>query len=719
MNGDFGYMEEGRLGRAYDFRLLKRLGIYAVPYKKTILTCLIIAISLTLLDLSLPYLSKVAIDEFILTSWHRVDLSGFTAGEKDLFLKKYGKLLELPGSTNQAGLIPDNLIKKIDPVDLRQYRERGVISGNRLYKIPVKPDNAGSHLEKWRDPLQAGGNYIAVPVEEIGKLTASDIKRIRAGDFRGLAIIGLILLALVFLSFWGGYWESYLLEYIGQNIMQDIRHELFTRVQSRSVGFFEENPVGRLVTRATNDIENLNEMFKSVLVTVFKDMFILMGILLILLYINWKLALVSFIIIPFIFLFTFLFSSLMRDAFREVREKVAKLNVFQQERFSGMSIIQLFAGEDSQMKSFSKLNHENYIAGLKQIKLFAIFVPIMELFSSFTIALIIWHGGGKVISGQLSLGSLVAFISYIQMFFKPIRDISEKYNIMQLAMASTERIFESMDSGKEDPEPEFPVKPGALKGHIEFKNVSFSYVKGVPVLKDISFEIKPGEMVAVVGATGAGKTTLASLIERFYNPDEGTILLDGIDLRNLSGEDLRSRIGLVMQDVFIFSGNIMDNISMGREYLTEENVMKAAGDANALRFIKRLPGGFRHEVSEGGSTLSGGERQLLSFARALAASPGILILDEATSSIDPETEYYIQEAITGMTRMRTTLVIAHRLSTIRKADRIIVMHNGTIHEQGTHEELMTRDGIYYKLNKFREYSESPVQDAAVNELNDN
>jgi ATP-binding cassette, subfamily B, multidrug efflux pump len=708
MNQDFGYMEEGRLGKVYDLRLLKRLTRYAASYKKTIIICLMVAVSLTILDLSLPYLSKVAIDDFILSSWRLVDLSRFSKKDRVLFINKYGSLLETSSSEASTALIPDNDVKKIDPKDLHQYSELGVISDQRLYKVSV--DESRDRSKKWQNPVGIGGGYIAVPVEEIGRLDLRDIKKVRAADFRGLAVIGVILLALVMLSFWGGYWESYLLEYIGQNIMQDIRNELFKTIQSRTVGFFEENPVGRLVTRVTNDIENLNEMFKSVLVTVFKDIFILAGVLVILLYINWKLALASFVVIPFIFLFTFLFSSLMREAFREMREKVAKLNVFQQERFSGMRIIQLFAGEDSQMKDFKKLNHENYLAGMKQIRLFAVFVPVMELFSSFTIALIIWHGGGKAIKGQLSLGSLVAFISYIQMFFKPIRDISEKYNIMQLAMASTERIFEFMDYGKEAPEPDSPIEPGILKGHLEFKNVFFSYIKGTPVLKDVSFEIRPGEMVAVVGATGAGKTTLASLIERFYDPDSGSILIDGIDIKRISRNDLRSRIGLVMQDVFIFSGDIMENISLGREDLAEENIRDAIRDANAGRFIELLSDGIRHEVSEGGSTLSGGERQLLSFARALAANPGILILDEATSSVDPETERYIQEAIAGMTKKRTTMVIAHRLSTIRKADRIIVMHNGTIREQGTHEELMNKGGLYHKLNKFREYSESSFQD---------
>jgi len=706
MHQDFGYMEEGRLGRPYNLRLLKRLARYAAPYSGTVLGCLMLALSLTLLDLSLPYLSKVAIDEFILSSWYRLNLSGLEQEDRELFLQKYGYLIEKSGSGSHTELISNSNIKKIDPADLRGYREKGVIMDRHLYKVFMDDDGTDAGFHTRLNPAEAGDGYMAVPVEEINRLDSTDIKAIREGDFRGLALIGIVLLVLVILSFWGGYWEEYLLEYIGQNIMQDIRNDLFRRIQARAVGFFEENPVGRLVTRVTNDIENLNEMFKSVLVTVFKDIFIFAGVLIILLYINWRLALASFIILPFIFVFTFLFSSLMREAFREIREKVAKLNVFQQERFSGMRIIQLFAGEDHQMRSFSDLNHENFLAGMRQIKLFAVFVPVMELFSSFTIALIIWHGGGKVIGDQLSLGSLVAFISYIQMFFKPIRDISEKYNIMQLAMASTERIFESMDSGREEHDSETPAPPSALKGRIEFRDVSFSYVKGVPVLRDISFEIKPGEMVAIVGATGAGKTTIAGLIERFYSPDRGSILLDGIDIRAIPRETIRSGIGLVMQDVFIFSGTIRENISLGRDYLAEQDIIDAVRDANASRFIEKFPDGLNHSLSEGGSTLSGGERQLLSFARALASRPGILILDEATSSVDPETERYIQDAILGMTRTRTTLVIAHRLSTIRKADRIIVMHRGKIYEQGAHEELMTKGGIYYKLNRFREYSES-------------
>jgi ATP-binding cassette subfamily B multidrug efflux pump len=440
-------------------------------------------------------------------------------------------------------------------------------------------------------------------------------------------------------------------------------------------------------------------MFKSVVITVFKDVFVLAGILVILLYLNWRLALMCFILIPFIFGLTFLFSRMAREVFRELRATVARINSFLQERVTGMGVIQLFVRERFQMDTFEGINRESYLAGMKQIRVFAIFMPIMELFSSIAVALLIWHGGAKVIGGDLTLGTLVAFISYIQMFFKPIRDISEKYNIMQAAMASTEKIFEFMDLREEIPEHESPQIPSALKGHLVFDNVSFAYEEGHPVLKDISFEVKPGETVAVVGATGAGKTTLVNLLERFYDPDSGAVFLDGIDLRKWSMNELHRNLGICMQDVFIFAGNVADNISLGRKQINTHAVEQAAIKANAFPFIRRFENGFQQELGEGGATLSGGERQLLSFARALASDPPVLILDEATSSVDPKTEQIIQDAISRMAAKRTTLVVAHRLSTIRDADRILVMHGGRICEQGKHEELMALGGIYYKLNR--------------------
>ncbi len=701
MWGEYGYMEEGPLGKPYNFRLLRRLAQYAIPYKKVIALGLLLSILVTLLDLTGPYLSKVAIDRYILSSWHTVHLSAMTRTDQRDFMRTRGLKLER-SEDRSYGLISHEDIKKIDPAHLHHFREKGIISQDRYYKIWPEAQDTRRFIDSGGPLLRMTDGSLAVPIEALDRLDTGQILKIRERDLKGLAMMGLLLIAILLVSFGLGYAEYYVLELTGQKIMQDIRLQLFDRMQSQALSFFDRHPVGRLVTRVTNDVENLNEMFKSVVITVFKDIFILVGILAVLLYLNWRLALVSFVILPFIFGLTLLFSHLAREAFRELRAKVAKMNAFMQERLAGMKIIQLFARESFQMGGFAKINHENYLAGMKQIRVFAVFMPIMELLSSVAVGLIIWHGGGEVIGEQLTLGSLVAFISYIQMFFKPIRDISEKYNIMQSAMASTERILEFMDHREEIPEPAEPVRPSHVEGNIQFKEISFSYNKDHPVLHDVSFEVKPGEMVAIVGATGAGKTTVVNLIERFYDPDKGAIYLDGVDIRKWSKRELRSQIGLVMQDVFIFAGSLKENISLGRDEVGRQVMERALTQANADRFIQRLPNGLDQEMSEGGSTLSAGERQLLSFGRALAYGPKVLILDEATSSVDPETERLIQEAISRITETRTTLVVAHRLSTIRKADRILVMHRGRIREQGTHEELMALGGIYYKLNRFRE-----------------
>ena len=698
MFGDYGYTEEGKLGKPYNWRILKRLARYALPYRKTIAAGLFLSILIALFDLTVPYLTKIVIDKYIVASWHRIDLDRPDDPACRELKERYGRLLE-PNRCHTGYYISNLNVKQIDPADLHLLRTRGILSADRLYRIDPGVETGGIPEEARHDAIHMADGASLIPYSALDGLPEKQVLKIRAGDITGVTVIALVFSFLILLSLGAGYAEYYLLEFTGQRMMQDIRLGLFDIMQSQAVRFFDRHPVGRLVTRATNDIENLNEMFKSVFVTVFKDLFIVMGILVILVTLNWRLALICFALLPIIFCVTLIFSSMAREAFRELRATVARINAFLQERIRGMQVIQLFVRERYQMEAFSRINRENYLAGIKQIRVFALFMPAMELFSSIAVAFLIWHGGGKVIQDELTLGTLVAFIGYIQMFFKPIRDISEKYNIMQLAMASSERIFEFMDAREIIPAPASPKAPLNVKGHLVFDNVSFAYEKGKPVLHNISFEVNPGETAAIVGATGSGKTTVVNLVERFYDPNEGSVILDGVDLREWSNERLRDTVSLCMQDVFIFAGRLADNIALGREGVTAGAVREAAETANALAFIERLPNGFEEELGEGGASLSTGERQLLSFARALANNPRLLILDEATSSVDPETERLIQGAISRMAEKRTTLIVAHRLSTIRNADRILVMHHGKIREQGTHEELMALGGIYFRLNR--------------------
>jgi ABC-type multidrug transport system fused ATPase/permease subunit len=514
-----------------------------------------------------------------------------------------------------------------------------------------------------------------------------------------LRIAFLVFLILI-ANFGFNFFQVYAMEVAGQKMMHDLRMKVFSHVQALPVSFFDKNPVGRLVTRLTNDIQNVHEMFTSVLINLFKDILLLIGIIVILLTLNQELALLSFSVLPLIFITTLLFSHRAREAFREIRLKIAQMNAFFQENFSGIRLIQLFRREEERGRRFQKINEANYLANMRQILIYAFFVPLVEILSSGAIGLLLWYGGGKVIQEAITLGALVAFLSYIRMFFQPIRDLSEKYNIMQSAMASLERIFLLFDQDRKIPELLSP-KRDEIKGDIEFKKVSFSYNGEDRVLKEVSFSVHQGETVAIVGATGAGKTSLLHLLERFYEIEEGAILLDGVDIRERDLTHLRSQIGLVMQDTFLFTGDIKENIDLGDRRVDEDRIRQAAGSVNAEKFIQRLPEGYHTKVGEGGEALSAGEKQLLAFARALYIDPKILILDEATSHVDPETERLIQEGLLRLLKGRTAIVIAHRLSTIQHADRIVVLHKGRVREIGTHVELMAEKGLYYRLYRLQ------------------
>lgn len=525
-------------------------------------------------------------------------------------------------------------------------------------------------------------------------------------DYSELIIISAMLLATLLAQAVIQYYLTYYTQYMGQKIMFDIRTRLFAHIQKLSMKFFDKTPIGRLVTRVTNDVESLNELFSSGLVMSFSDIFTIIWIFGFMFYMDFTLSMIALSTFPVLFYGAFLFRRKAREAYRDVRLHLARLNSYMQEKISGISVIQLFNKEKEELKQFSEINNDYKAANIKSIFYYAVFYPSIEFLSAVTLALIIWYGGGEVISGTLTLGVLIAFFQYTEMFFRPIRDLSEKYNIMQTAMASSERIFKLLDNDAIIKNPENPVKISDVKGEIEFKDVWFAYEDESYVLKNISFKINPGETVAIVGATGAGKTSIINILTRFYDINKGAIYLDGIDIRKFDKRDLRKYISIVLQDVFIFSGDIKNNISLGNPETTDEKIAEAAKLVGADKFISALSSKYDEEVKERGATLSVGQKQLLSFARAIAYNPQILILDEATSSIDAETEALIQNAIKRLLTGRTSIVIAHRLSTIQNASKIIVLHKGEIREMGNHRELLAKRGVYYKLYQLQYKSQN-------------
>src|SRR5579872_532123 len=637
--------EEEVLGKAYDSRLMKRLLRYLAPYKWQTITAIVAILFKAGADVLGPYLTKVAVDKYLANA--------------------------------QAA-------------------------------------NRHSFLDPWLSSR---------PLVGIGQIAA-------------------LYIALLLLSFGMEFLQTYYMQWVGQKAMFDLRSQIFAHMQRLHVGFFDRNPVGRLVTRVTTDVDAVNEMFTSGVVSIFEDIFVLAGIVGIMLLMNWKLAVITFAVLPLIGIATRMFRDRVRESYRRIRVAIARINAYLQEHVSGMVVLQLFNREERAYDKFSEVNAVHMDAYKDAILAHAIYYPVVEILSAIAIACVIWFGGNKVLQnvtalsltvrfshGTLlfhlvrnatSLGVLVAFIQYAQRFFRPIQDLSEKYNILQSAMASSERIFKLLDTPVEVTSPariEVPEGPG----RIEFDHVWFAY-RSIPtndhvgtvtpgrpaeqsstdsepdwVLRDVSFAIEPGETVAFVGHTGAGKTTIISLLMRFYDVQKGAIRIDGIDVKDMDLGDLRHRIGVVLQDPFLFSGTVASNIRLGTEGITEADVEKAAEDVNLADFIRTLPNGFNEEVRERGSTLSTGQKQLISFARALAHSPEILILDEATSSVDTETEFRVRDALSRMVEGRTSLVIAHRLSTIQRADKIIVMHKGQVREMGSPQQLLAQHGIYYKL----------------------
>lgn len=516
-------------------------------------------------------------------------------------------------------------------------------------------------------------------------------------DIPSIHGMGLLYLFIIFSAFVLNYFQVYLLQYTSSKIIFNIRQEVFSHLQKMSLSFFDKNTVGRLVTRVTNDTEALSEMYTGVLVNLFKDLFMISGAVIVMIKLSFSLSLIIFSILPFLVAGTILFTRTVRPIYREVRRKLAKINSALNENIAGIKTIQIFRKEGYIYQEFDKMNREYLDASNQQLKIYALFHPAIELLSTLGLAAILWYGGNQVLQHAMEFGVLFAFISYLKDFFRPIADMSEKYNILQAAMTSSERIFELLDTPADIPEPPYPVVIDTLAGVIEFKNVWFAYQPGEWVLKDISFKTNPGETIAIVGATGSGKSTIIHLLGRFYDIQQGEILIDGINIKDMDLNSLRRNMGMVLQDTFLFSGDMISNIRLNNPSITDEAVQNIAKYVNAHDFIQKLPKQYYEEVQERGSTLSLGQRQLIALARALAFQPSILILDEATSNIDTETESLIQDAIKKLLQGRTSIVIAHRLSTIQHAHRIIVLHKGQIRETGTHQELLEKRGIYYRL----------------------
>ena len=520
---------------------------------------------------------------------------------------------------------------------------------------------------------------------------------IKVSDFEGLDIVAGLYLAVLIASFVFQFCQSYLMQYIGQKVMFDLRSKVFAHLHRMSFSYFDKNPIGKMITRVVNDVEVLNEMLTSGLILIFSDLFTLAGIFAVMLYLDWRLTLVVCAVFPLLALATRFYRVRARDALRKNRAHVTELNSYLEENISGIETVQCFNRENPNIENFKGINRDRLKEDLRTVRYNALYMPSIDLFSSLAVGLVFWYGGGRFVQDEVQLGVLVAFIQYLQKFFEPVRDLAEKFNIIQTAMASSERIFELLDTPEQLPD-QVPSKPDfKIRGEVKFENVWFAYNDEKFILKDISFSLSEGESLAIVGATGSGKSTLVNTLCRFYDIQKGDIRFDGTSIKDINKYDLRRQIALVQQDVFLFSGNISDNIRLGNQQMGQDEIESISQAVNSHNFISSLPFKYEEDLKEGGVGISSGQRQLLSFARALASNPRILVLDEATSSVDPETESQIQSGIQELTQGRTSIIIAHRMSTLMHADKILVLKQGEILEYGARKELLRQKGVFYKI----------------------
>ena len=652
---------------------MKRLLSYLKPHKWVMTLAPVLVLFIIAVELYRPIIIGNAIDQYINGYYHPYVEADVSASD----------------AINWNGLVlsRDQAVSKADSASFYQiflWKDHYYMAENLTRSECTALQNADTSVLK---------NYVR---EGAQKLTSNDLKILRQNDFKGILKAGILFLLLLFSGFFLNLADTWLLQKMGQQIVYKLREETFTHIHSLSLSFFNITPVGKLVTRVSNDTEAVNELFSTILVKLFKNVVKIIGYAVVMLSINVKMAGISFLLLPLVAILTFVFRHLSRKAYQITRNKITELNTFLSEHISGMKLIQIFAREKEKYSEFEGKSMELYRANFREIMTFAIFRPSIYMVSVIAMILVIRTGSLSVLNGNLSLGTLFVFITYISSFFEPIQELSEQLGTLQSSIASAEKIFSVLDVKPEIVSPVDPA-PVNILGEIEFRHVWFAYEEENYILKDVSFVIHPGEKAAFVGATGAGKSTILNLIGRYFDIQKGQILIDGIDIHEIDLDVLRGAIGQVQQDVFIFTGDIKSNISLNNEAISPDDIRRAAEIVNADPFIQKLPHGYDEPVTERGSTLSAGQRQLLSFARTLAYDPKILVLDEATANIDTETETLITQALARLMDGRTTIMVAHRLSTIQHADKIIVMHHGEIKESGTHQELLAKDGLYKKL----------------------
>jgi len=708
-----GFTDDILQGKVYDSRLYKRLLKYLKPYLWLVVISFMILSVITVTELILPLITRSAIDNHIVSDKAMIVFDNqnqymeFDERYHNLKLKTY----ILNGNT--VVILPTRSRSKLDKPYLQKLKENGNLSAENFYFIVNSEHNSRildkfiKNTDKETDPnarfkgwFNISDNKLAVSQSEISKIPIADRKDLRKESYHSLMMLALLFLGLTTIRFIASFFQTYLTNYFSQLAMNDLRHDIFAHVQKMPVRFFDQNPVGRLVTRVTNDVRAIDEMLSSGVITIVQDVILVVAIVVLMMVLNWKMALISYAILPFVIFTIYTFKKKTRVIYREVRKYLASLNATLAEHIAGVKIIQLFNQYTRKRDDFVNINKNYFQVSVSQLKLFAFFRPIIHVSSQLAVAVIIWYGGSQILRDVVTIGLLMAFTTYIHKLFEPINDFADKFNILQGALAGAERIFDLMDSPPEEYRNELQQNL-KLEGEISFENTWLAYNEGEWVLKDISFNIKPGEKIALVGHTGSGKTSIVNLILGMYPYQKGRIALDGKALHQYALNDIRSNIGIVQQDVFIFSGSMRDNIALNNDKLTKEELEQVCRYVNADSFIQQLPQKYDEPVMERGATLSTGQRQLIAFARVLAYNPSIFILDEATSNIDTETEILIQDALQKVMQNRTSIIIAHRLSTIQHVDRIIVLHKGEIVEEGSHNQLLDRKGLYYDLYRLQ------------------